>query len=286
MVLNEVGVLEKSFKYFSTPSDLAKKMFYYITRCGHYYCNSEYVFSWKSKHGQLLSRKTYLLFYIISGSLTIEYDEKTYVLSPGQASLIDCHRPHQYWSGTDLEFLWIHLDGANTKLFYEEILRAHGPAFSVGGHSDIEAQIAMAIASCSSGGLARTEVARSHLIYKLLCSLLIPHPNNVSQLSNEVISKALKYIETHAMEDLPVARVAQHVNMSKSHFTRLFKKCTGCPPHEFIVLMRITRAKVLLSSTTMSIKEISFATGYNSEANFICSFSSKVGCTPGQFRNE
>lgn len=40
----EPGVLLQSDRYFNTPSAAAGKLFYYITRCGHYYCSTEYDF--------------------------------------------------------------------------------------------------------------------------------------------------------------------------------------------------------------------------------------------------
>ena len=49
-------------------------------------------------------------------------------------------------------------------------------------------------------------------------------------------------------------------------------------------LRRIDKAKYLLTSTPLSVKEIAYATGYNSEENFIHSFRSNVGIAPGLFR--
>ena len=56
------------------------------------------------------------------------------------------------------------------------------------------------------------------------------------------------------------------------------------PPYEYIILRRIDKAKYLLTSTQLSVKEIAYATGYNSEENFIHSFRSNVGIAPGLFR--
>ena len=51
-----------------------------------------------------------------------------------------------------------------------------------------------------------------------------------------------------------------------------------------MVERRIDKAKYLLTSTPLSVKEIAYATGYNSEENFIHSFRSNVGIAPGLFR--
>ena len=48
MLIPEKGVHQTSERYFFTPSSLARELFYYPTRCGHYFCSSEYSFSPKS----------------------------------------------------------------------------------------------------------------------------------------------------------------------------------------------------------------------------------------------
>ena len=58
----------------------------------------------------------------------------------------------------------------------------------------------------------------------------------------------------------------------------------GYSPYEYIVLRRIDKAKYMLASTELSVKEIAYATGYNSEENFIHSFRKNVGVAPGIFR--
>jgi len=72
--------------------------------------------------------------------------------------------------------------------------------------------------------------------------------------------------------------------MSMFHFSRLFKKKIGQPPYPFILTSRIDRAKILLKSTSLTVKEIARMIGFNSETNFISTFSSRVGIPPQKFR--
>ena len=89
----------------------------------------------------------------------------------------------------------------------------------------------------------------------------------------------------HFLKELPVRSIAAHVNLSTSHFSRIFRASTGFSPHEYIMLHRIDEAKSLLHSTGLSVSEIAFRVGFRSEVNFIAAFRSKTGQSPTQFRN-
>ena len=128
-----------------------------------------------------------------------------------------------------------------------------------------------------------SESACSQMLHRLLCLLLLDE-NDPAQDRSDRIAQAIRYMNRHLFEPLTVQGVAEAVNLSASHFSREFKARTGYSPYEYIVLRRIDKAKYLLTSTRQSVKEVAYATGYNSEENFIHSFQKHVGIPPGLFR--
>ena len=98
------------------------------------------------------------------------------------------------------------------------------------------------------------------------------------------MTQAIRYMNHHLYEPITVQTVAEAVSLSPSHFCASSKRIPGTLPTEYIVLRRIDKAKHLLTSTQMSVKEIAYHTGYNSEENFIHSFQKNVGISPGMFR--
>ena len=131
---------------------------------------------------------------------------------------------------------------------------------------------------------ARLSEARcSQLIHRLLCLLLLDETTE-STAGGDRIAQAIRYMNRHLFEPIGVQDAAAAVSLSPSHFSRQFKARTGYSPYEYIVLRRIDKAKYMLASTELSVKEIAYATGYNSEENFIHSFRKNVGVAPGIFR--
>lgn len=285
MLIPESGVHQTSERYFFTPSSLARELFYYLTRCGHYFCNHLYSFSHQSEIArQGDHNQNIMLFLIHGGAMELELDGVPALAGAGQAVIFDCHEPYRYQGADGLEFTWLLFNGLNARQFYQRILQAHGGrhVFAPPTVSEITRLLDRLISSCAADERL-SEAACSQLLHRLLCLLLLDERSTTRDDSDR-IAQAIRYMHKHLIEPLTVQEVASAVNLSPSHFSREFKSRTGYSPYEYIVLRRIDKAKFLLSSTQQTVGEIAYATGYNSEENFIHSFQKHVGIPPGLFR--
>ena len=86
-------------------------------------------------------------------------------------------------------------------------------------------------------------------------------------------------------QEWEVERLCQMMNFSRSQLTRLCKKLYGETPGEKIRRIRMENAKILLSSSSLSILEVADAVGYTSPSLFSSSFSSFAGMSPREYRN-
>jgi AraC-like DNA-binding protein len=77
-------------------------------------------------------------------------------------------------------------------------------------------------------------------------------------------------------------KLASECNLSPTHFRRIFDKYTGSSPKEFILSMKISKAKQLLSEGK-SIKEVAELSGFNDIFYFMRAFKKMSGITAGRF---
>jgi len=131
----------------------------------------------------------------------------------------------------------------------------------------------------------------------LICSGLMQ--SILALLSNEVhgmdvqpggkntdkISELISRIKMVPNLDMSVSECAAFCNMSKAHFTRMFKRTTGLPPVQFMLGLRIDRAKELLDFTDKSIGEIAEASGFPNQNYFARIFKKAMGISPSQYRH-
>lgn len=104
--------------------------------------------------------------------------------------------------------------------------------------------------------------------------------------ANPAVAKALKYINHHLKEELPISRVARHVHLSDDHLSRLFKRKTGETFTGYVHRMRIASACRLLRNTALPVTEIAFESGFESVPHFNRLFRRLVGRSPSAFRND
>ena len=85
--------------------------------------------------------------------------------------------------------------------------------------------------------------------------------------------------------ELSLAEFAQSVNLSVWRLCHIFKSDVGMPPIRYLRLMRMERAKNLLESSFLSVKEIAFQVGLNDESHFVRDFKSTYGFSPALYRS-
>lgn len=278
MKCNETGVLKKSEVYFSSPSQTAKKIYFYPISAGHFFC----------VEGYHLVRKNYnslLITHILDGTFTYIKDGKHTTAHKGDTVILDCYKPHEYYTNDSFESIWIHIAGANSYELFEEIERSDGNLIKCKDIQHVE-KLLFRIFNGIKSDNPPTELNLSLDIYKIFAELLNPQSaKSKGENSYEDCVQIVKeYISENLNENLTVGKLAEIVNMSSSHFSRIFKRQTGFSPYDYILISRLNRAKYLLQVSDMTVASIAYETGFNSESNFIFFFTENVGISPGKFR--
>ena len=102
----------------------------------------------------------------------------------------------------------------------------------------------------------------------------------------EMISKARLRIRESLESSLTIQQVAEEMGVSYSNFRKLFKEHTGLSPATYQQDLRLQRAKELLSTTDMSIKEIAYQLNFESPDYFSAKFKAKTGRKPSELRGK
>lgn len=127
-------------------------------------------------------------------------------------------------------------------------------------------------------------------VERLMCQMPMDFTERVEreikyQTVSTPIITAIHYIKEHVNESIQAQDIANHVNLSTSHFLKRFKAETGLGISEFINKTKIEEACILLIYTEKSLTEISNYLYFCSQSYFQNVFKKFMGMTPGEYRN-
>jgi len=98
------------------------------------------------------------------------------------------------------------------------------------------------------------------------------------------VAKVLDLIKDESTSETSLTGLAQQVNLSPSRLRFLFKSHVGVPPAQFVRTFRMERAKELLETTFLSVKQIQIRIGVSDQSHFIREFKKSYGLTPARYR--
>jgi AraC-like DNA-binding protein len=87
-------------------------------------------------------------------------------------------------------------------------------------------------------------------------------------------------------DDMSLSEPARACGLSVSYFSRAFKQSVGVPPHRWLLLQRVLRAKDLLRNAERPLVDISTACGFADQSHFTRVFTGVVGVSPGVWRKQ
>ncbi len=99
------------------------------------------------------------------------------------------------------------------------------------------------------------------------------------------MKKAIAYIDDNYKSNISLESICKEVNISPTHFCRLFKSFAGITFVQYLNFIRAREAEKLVSKTDMSITEIAFASGFSSPAYFDRIFKRHYKISPAKYRD-
>lgn len=241
-------------------------------------------------HGRTLNE--YQLLYIVEGSgvfrsahvkLAELHAGDMFVLFPGE-----WHTYHPLKS-TGWKSFWIGFKGKNMDdRVRAGFLAPEKPIYKVGFCEDIMRLYRDAYKAAVEE-LANSQQIMAGMVNYLI-GLMYAFARNkkftTNKLHVDVINRARLRIRESLEAGITIQQIAGESGISYSNFRKLFKEYTGVAPALYQQELRIQRAKELLSTTDLSVKEIAYRLNFESSDYFSSKFKLKVGSSPVEFRKK
>ena len=134
------------------------------------------------------------------------------------------------------------------------------------------------------GGLAFVEALTAAVGYQLAQLAGVERPRSAPSrggLGSVARRRALEMIDAKIGGHLSITTLASEVGLSTAHFSRAFKETVGRAPHQYLLLLRLQRARRMLEAPDASLSDVAFSCGFSDQAHFTRMFKREFGLTPG-----
>lgn len=110
--------------------------------------------------------------------------------------------------------------------------------------------------------------------------------NKIPENASPAIRRAVQYIYAHFDEPISLSLVAQHIHLSSTYFSTLFKSEMGVGFSEFLTALRMEWVCERMKSTSLTIRQISMEAGFPDYPYFCKTFKKLHGTSPAAYRKE
>lgn len=230
---------------------------------------------WQCQPNDRVDRRVlerYVIHYVLSGCGTFYKSGKTYHISAGEIFISCPGEPNTHIADEQnpWDYIWVSFTGP------QEFALLQQAVVSIPSAKRLFLQMLNAKDDPARGWIIHG------LLYQLFALLSARHDSPAQQ--KDYLREAISYIEENYDQHLHVDQIAKAVGMSRSHFSRLFKRQTGFSPQDYIVAYRLEKGAQLLSDPSLTQKEVAGKLGYPDVSTFSRMFKRKYGVSPGKYR--
>lgn len=139
-----------------------------------------------------------------------------------------------------------------------------------------------------STAACKDELVRKGYVYIILGTLLnhLRFERDASLADPRLPSEMLLYFNEHFREDLTLASAAHALGYHPNYLSHMFKSTLRIGFHQYLTILRLREAVLLMKNEDKSITECAFESGFQSLRTFYRAFQAEFGCTPKEFLSD
>jgi len=197
--------------------------------------------------------------------------------------------PHVYGAAKNKPWTihWFHARGTNMPCYLERLgVTRESPVVALGGDVQLFSMFEDLLEGLQHGFTLTHLIYAAHSLAHLM-GLILRHKEEYWPGETSVrdrIDKSVQFMKGRLREPLNVAALAALANLSRSHYTTLFRRVTGCAPLNYLNHLRMQRAVELLNTTNWPIKHISDQVGFPDQFYFSRAFRKMHNHSPSEHR--
>jgi AraC-like DNA-binding protein len=230
-----------------------------------------------------------LFVYTLKGRGIFQNGTEEHNLTRENAFLCRSNDPEIGWRYPDdgilpWTFLWINLLGTTAEKMCDDLIGRYGHIYQIPLESTIIKKL-LSFERYSRAVYPLNPHDGAEIAFQLMITLAALFETEQLENRNSILIRHSQELMLEKLEqNVSVSEIANSLQMSREHFTRIFKAETGATPADYLLRQKIIRATHYLKESTLSSKEIATRLGYANSANFSRAFRKTLHISLKEFR--
>lgn len=253
-------------------------------------CGCQHLFGKDLAAHRPYGRRDYHILYITEGVCFVTVGGVEIAAKAGNAIFFFPGESHDYRFSGEIATTscYLHFSGEAPKTLLSSVASSGKRVFFVGKSETIEELFRKTEQEYMLSLPFAQETARGYLlaILSLLLRKISFFETEAQSASVEKITSVCRYMQTVLADDLPIRDFARICHLSESRFTHLFREIIGMSPVNYLIELRMNRARELLKYTPLPVNEIALSVGIANPYYFSRLFKKHTGTSPTEYRKE
>lgn len=232
---------------------------------------------------------SFALVYITKGQgIFVSSTQREKTLEQGAAFVIFPHEWHSYrpFEKVGWNEYWVTFGGTYFEKFVSELIDKSNPFFSIGVNDQIVKLFREMLTCASEQKIGFQKVLTGATMHMLGLMHSISNNNVFNNRDIELIQQACVIMRENVYSKQKPEEIADLLNVSYSSFRKFFKQYTGLAPYQYVLQLKIEKAKELLAGSDVPIHEIAIKLHFESTDYFSYFFKKEAGVSPLAYRKD
>jgi len=236
----------------------------------------------------------YLMHTVITGNGEFTLNGKRYICGAGDTFLIFPGALFQYVAAEKdpWEYVWVAFQGHRCEPLLQQlgltperpVVRESATDKTLSLYGELRRALREAerppLADLESAGLLRLllhEMALANLEH-------LPAPPSAGTAARRQVEQAMRWLELQYAQPISIEQLSKSLGYHRTHLSKMFKEAIGLSPMQFLMQIRLERAKSLLGSQ-WSVEQVASSVGFSDALYFSKQFRKRFGMSPTEYRN-
>lgn len=234
-------------------------------------------------------RSYHLIHFVLYGKGKLHINEHIFHLTAGDVFLIPAGKVSYYEASKDDPwcYAWVSFLGINSQMYLYQLMTSTDNFYIIHGLDTIKYKQRIFDIISLQGGSTSQYFQANGILFQIMAMLF--NDVNFQESSwgkNSIVDEIKFYLNINYAEKIKLQDVAKSFGIHPNYLTRIFHEKYGISPKQYLIDLKLKKARRLLTTTELSISVIANSLGFDDQLAFTKIFKKAFTVSPSEYRKQ